>query len=158
MQRYVRCAAAVVLNSCSDNIRSNVVPKLIFMDQLCNISPYLPRSMLETHIPYAILRSIYQQHHSNSSPNIILEVHTPSPRQSPVISLNHASPTIKQSRGGNMPAQQNQERRRSGPLDYGSSRKVKFVEGSSSSGGGGGQGPSPLPRFAVSRSGPLLYK
>ena len=44
--------------------------------------------------------------------------------------------------------------RRSGPLDYNSSRKIKFVEGSAS----GSSGPSPLPRFAVSRSGPLAYK
>ncbi|XXG60201.1 hypothetical protein AAC387_Pa04g2165 [Persea americana] len=41
---------------------------------------------------------------------------------------------------------------RSGPLEYSSSRKVKFAEGSIS----GTMGPSPLPRFAVSRSGPLL--
>ncbi|URE44163.1 Membrane-associated apoptosis protein [Musa troglodytarum] len=49
---------------------------------------------------------------------------------------------------------QQRNTRSSGPLEYSSSRKVKFAEGSSS----GGQGPSPLLRFAVSRSGPLSYK
>ena len=44
--------------------------------------------------------------------------------------------------------------RGSGPLDYSSSRKVKLNEGSTS----GSTGPSPLPRFAVSRSGPIAYK
>jgi len=44
--------------------------------------------------------------------------------------------------------------RGSGPLDYSSSRKVKYSEGSTS----GNTGPSPLPRFAVSRSGPIAYK
>lgn len=43
--------------------------------------------------------------------------------------------------------------RRSGPLDYSSSQKLKN-EGSTS----GSRGPSPLPRFAVSRSGPISYK
>lgn len=45
--------------------------------------------------------------------------------------------------------------RRSGPLDYSTSRKVKFAEGSSST---AISGSSPMQRFAVSRSGPLLYK
>ncbi|KAM1792373.1 hypothetical protein ACFX12_036234 [Malus domestica] len=40
-------------------------------------------------------------------------------------------------------------------LDYSSSSsKIKFVEGSTS----GSTGPSPLPRFAVSRSAPISYK
>lgn len=109
----------------------------------------------------------------------------PSPRQSPAVSLMHASPAVRQNRGDLTPQanaydssyfiaptqrqeegygpesvrlktgeKQQRKLRSSGPLEYSSSRKVKFVEGSSS----GGQGPSPLPRFAVSRSGPLLYK
>lgn len=46
--------------------------------------------------------------------------------------------------------------RRSGPLDFGASRKAKkFVEGSSS---GSSHGAGSLQRFAVSRSGPLSYK
>lgn len=173
MQLYVKCAAVIVLDSWNDINRSHIVPKLIFLDQLCDISPYLPRSTLEVHVPYAILRSLYQQHYGSSSSGV-LELLGPSPRQSPLVSLAHASPAIRQQRTAdstprtntldsgyfNVPIQQQegggekQQRRRSGPLDYGSGRKVKFVEGSSS----GGQGPSPLPRFAVSRSGPLLYK
>lgn len=163
--------------------RSSLVPKLIFLDQLCELSPYLPRSTLEMHIPYSILRSIYSQYYANN-PSTQLALLSPSPRQSPVISLAHASPSFKQNVGDSTPpnsaydsgyfkASQNQEQlydtysgnmhasenrknntRRSGPLEYSTSRKVKFVEGSSS----GSTGPSPLPRFAVSRSGPLSYK
>ncbi|XP_038970393.1 probable protein NAP1 [Phoenix dactylifera] len=184
MQLYVKCSAAVVLDSWSDYSRSCIVPKLIFLDQLCELSSYLPRSTLEIHIPYTILCSIYRQHYGNSS-SMITELLGPSPRQSPAISLMHASPAVRQNRGDLTPqtnaydssyfiaSTQRQEEgygaesvrlktgekqqhnlRSSGPLEYSSSRKVKFVEGSSS----GGQGPSPLPRFAVSRSGPLSYK
>lgn len=165
--------------------RSHLVAQLIFLDQLCEISPNLPRSFLETHVPYAVIRSIYSQYYANSpsSPLALLSV---SPRHSPVISLTHASPVLRQ-RGdstpqysaydsgyfkggssshaldnvydtdsGSLRSAGNKQRnvRRSGPLDYSSSRKVKFVEGSTS----GSTGPSPLPRFAVSRSGPLAYK
>lgn len=109
-----------------------------------------------------------------------------SPRHSPAVSLAHASPIMRQPRGDSTPqysandsgyfkgsSSHSQEQlydaesanlrgvenkhrniRRSGPLDYSSSRKVKYPEGSSS----GGTGPSPLPRFAVSRSGPISYK
>lgn len=109
-----------------------------------------------------------------------------SPRHSPALSLAHGSPVVRQPRGDSTPqyggndsgffrgssshgpeqlydtdsaslrSVENKHRnvRRSGPLDYSSSRKVKYVEGSAS----GSSGPSPLPRFAVSRSGPLAYK
>lgn len=149
------------------------------------MSPYLPRSSLEAHVPYAIMRSIYSQYYSNS-PSIPLALLTVSPRHSPAVSLPHASPSVKQPRGdstpqystndsgffkvssshiqehpyetdsGNLRSSENKQwnARRSGPLDYSSSRKAKLVEGSTS----GSTGPSPLPRFAVSRSGPLLYK
>lgn len=160
--------------------RSNIVPKLIFIDQLCELCPYLLRSTLEIHIPYAIIRSMYRQHYGNSSMAVV-EILAPSPRQSPAVSLAHASPAIRHQRGDSTPqssaydssyfsvhqqeeydsdmkakpgSKQHPSMRRSGPLDYGSSRKVKFVEGSTS----GSRGPSPLPRFAVSRSGPLLDK
>eukprot|EP00899_Mesostigma_viride_P016193 jgi/Mesvir1/24575/Mv21905-RA.1 len=34
--------------------------KLIVLDQLCDLSPYLPRSLLESYVPYTLLRSVYQ--------------------------------------------------------------------------------------------------
>ena len=158
--------------------------KLIFLDQLCEVSPYLPRSSLDTHVPYSILRSIYSQFYSNS-PSIALALIGVSPRHSPAVSLA-ASPAIRQPRGdstpqssvndsgyfkassthgqdhlydaesGSMRSVEHKHRnvRRSGLLDYSSSRKVNFVEGSTSR----STGPSPLPRFAVSRSGPISYK
>lgn len=164
--------------------RSDLVAKLIFLDQFCEISLYVPRSTLETHIPYAILRSIYSQYYANSPiPLALLSVS--SPRHSPAISLAHASPAMRP-RGDSTPhasvndsgyfkasTTPTQEHlydagsgsarsidgkhrniRRSGPLDYSSSRKVKHAEGSSSA----STGPSPLPRFTVSRSGPISYK
>ncbi|URE44166.1 Membrane-associated apoptosis protein [Musa troglodytarum] len=182
LQIFVKCSAGIVLDSWSENSRTYIVPKLIFLDQLCELSRYLPRSTLEIHIPYTILRSIYRQHYGNSA-TMITELLAPSPRQSPLISLTHASPAVRPHRGDSTPMpydpgylsssihrhddahegdslrlktsdKQQRNTRSSGPLEYSSSRKVKFAEGSSS----GGQGPSPLLRFAVSRSGPLSYK
>lgn len=109
-----------------------------------------------------------------------------SPHYSPAVSLAHLSPVMKQARGDSTPQygandsgffkgtsshsqdhlyntdsgslrsgdSKHRNLRRSGPLDYSSSRKSKFVEGSTSN----STGPSPLPRFAVSRSGPISYK
>lgn len=166
--------------------RSHLVAQLIFLDQLCEISPYLPRSSLETHVPYAILRSVYGQYYADtqSTPLAILNA---SPRHSPAVLLAHASPVLRHPRGdspqyyghdsgyfkgssssysqehlydadiGSLRSTDNKLRnyRSSGPLDYSASRsRVKSVEGSTS----GSTGPSPLPRFAVSRSGPLAYK
>ncbi|GAQ83769.1 Nck-associated protein [Klebsormidium nitens] len=37
-----------------------VMTKLIFLDQLCELSPHLSRSTLEQHVPHTLLRSIYQ--------------------------------------------------------------------------------------------------
>ncbi|KAF2302744.1 hypothetical protein GH714_003197 [Hevea brasiliensis] len=154
---FVKFATGIVLDSWSDANRSHLVAKLIFLDQLLLLK-------------------------FSSMPLALLSV---SPRHSPAVSL-HASPSVKQPRGDSTPqygtndsgffkgsSSHNQEHpydtdsgslrstenkhwnvRRSGPLDYSSSRKTKFVEGSTS----GSTGPSPLPRFAVSRSGPLLYK
>ncbi|KAK9156253.1 hypothetical protein Sjap_003733 [Stephania japonica] len=185
MQLFVKCSAGIILDSWGENNRSHLVAKLIFLDQLCELSPYLPRSILEAHIPYAILRSIYSQYYVNS-PSTPLALLSPSPRQSPTISLVHSSPASWQNYGDSSPlsstydsgyfkpSAHNQDQfydtnsgslhssehskqrntRRSGPLDYTTSRKVKFVEGSTS----GSTGRSPLPRFAVSRSGPLLHK
>lgn len=186
MQLFVKFSAGIVLDSWSEINRSHLVAKLIFLDQLCEISPYLPRSSLEQHVPYTILRSIYSQYYS-TSPSTQLALLTVSPRNSPAASLAHASsPAYRQPRGNSTPQSNSNDSsyfkgsstysqehvyetdsgslrgidikhrniRRSGPLDYGSSRKVKFVEGSTS----GSTGPSPLPRFAVSRSGPISYK
>ncbi|XP_022927151.1 protein NAP1 [Cucurbita moschata] len=184
MQLFVKLAAGIILDSWSEANRSHLVAQLIFLDQLCEVSPYLPRSSLEPYVPYAILRSIYSQYYANSPGALALL--SASPRYSPVVSLTHASPAPRQPRGdatpqygssdlsyfkGSMMHSQgsihdhdsgssrsietkHRNARRSGPLDYSSSRKVKHVEGSTS----GGSGPSPLPRFAVSRSGPLAYK
>ncbi|XP_004293766.1 PREDICTED: protein NAP1 isoform X1 [Fragaria vesca subsp. vesca] len=180
MQLFVKFSASIILDSWSETNRSHLVAQLIFLDQLCEISPYLPRSSLEPHVPYAILRSIYSQYYTNS-PNTPLALLSISPRHSPAVSLSHASPAARQPRGDSTPQydsgyfkgssshgqehiydggssrsteHRQQNYRRSGPLDYGSSRKVKFAEGSTS----GNTGPSPLPRFAVSRSGPISYK
>ncbi|KAJ6764543.1 MEMBRANE-ASSOCIATED PROTEIN HEM [Salix koriyanagi] len=185
MQLFVKFASGIVLDSWSEANRSHLVAKLIFLDQLCEISPYLPRSSLEAYVPYAILRSVYSQYYTNS-PSMPLALLSVSPHHSPAVSQSHASPAAKHPRGDSTPqhsvndsgffkgsSSHSQEQlydmdsgslrstdskhrnvRRSGPLDYSSSRKVKFAEGSTS----GSTGPSPLPRFAVSRSGPLMYK
>ncbi|GLT97127.1 hypothetical protein SLE2022_147090 [Rubroshorea leprosula] len=185
MQLFVKFAAGIMLDSWNETNRSHLVAKLIFLDQLCDISPYLPRSSLEPHIPYAILRSIYSQYYANSL-SMPLALLTASPRHSPTVALAHASPLTRQPRGDSTPQcsttdsayfkgstshgqehlydsevgsvqsiePKHQTLRSSGPLGYSSSRKVKLPEGSTS----GGSGPSTLPRFAVSRSGPISYK
>ncbi|GAB4829508.1 histone chaperone [Ancistrocladus abbreviatus] len=177
---FVKLSADLILDCWSESNRLDIVPKLIFLDQLCEMSPYVPRSTLEAHIPYAILRSIYSQYYSNS-PSVPLAFPNASPRSSPAVSLTHASPAFRHpasntdhsgyfkatsshgqdqlydAEGGSVRSA-NEHRhgnvRRSGPLDYSSSRKTKATEGSAS----GSTGPSPLPRFAVSRSGPISYK
>ncbi|CAO2210203.1 unnamed protein product [Urochloa humidicola] len=179
MQIYVKLSAGIVLDSWNDTSRPHIVPKLIFLDQLCELSPYLPRSTLEVHIPYTILRSIYHQLYGASL--MASESMDQSPRQSPLISLAHASPSARQNRPETTPRShtfdpsyysssgsqhddgydadkrtgQLRSMRRSGPLDFSASRKVKFVEGSSS---GSSHGAGSLQRFTVSRSGPLSYK
>nr|CAQ17051.1 Nck-associated protein 1 [Lotus japonicus] len=180
LQLFVKFSAEIILDSWSETQRAHLVAQLIFLDQLCEISPYLPRSSLETHVPYAILRSIYSQYYADT-PSTPLAMLNASPRHSPAILLAHASPGLRHPRGDSTPpyygndsgyfkggsSSHSQEHlydadigsirntRRSGPLDYSASRnRVKSVEGSTS----GSTGPSPLPRFAVSRSGPLAYK
>ncbi|CAN1327551.1 Protein NAP1 [Linum perenne] len=161
MQIFIKFSAGIVLDSWSDDNRSHLVAKLIFLDQLCEISPYLPRSSLEAYVPYAILRSIYCQYYSNSPSMPLALLNTASPRHSPAVPSGHASPSqehIYETESGSVRSRNSDKPRnvrRSGPLDYSSSRKVKHMEGSS---GSGSTGPSPLPRFAVSRSGPLMYK
>ncbi|KAL8508508.1 hypothetical protein ACS0TY_018943 [Phlomoides rotata] len=177
MQLFIKFSAGVILDAWSETNRSHLVAKLIFLDQVCEISPFVPRSTLESHVPYSILRSMYSQYYSNSPAPLALM--SGSPRHSPAMSLAHASPSLRQPRADGTPLSnandsgyfkhdqyetdnvslrsidhKNRNVRRSGPLDYSLSRKTKFVEGSTS----GSTGPSPLPRFAVSRSGPLSYK
>lgn len=185
MQLFIKFSTGIVLDSWGEANRSHLVAKLIFLDQVSEISQYLPRSSLEPYIPYAILRSIYSQYYSNS-PSMSLALLAASPHYSPAVSLAHLSPVMKQARGDSTPQygandsgffkgtsshsqdhlyntdsgslrsgdSKHRNLRRSGPLDYSSSRKSKFVEGSTSN----STGPSPLPRFAVSRSGPISYK
>ncbi|KAF6160665.1 hypothetical protein GIB67_019605 [Kingdonia uniflora] len=179
MHLFIKCSTGIIFDSWNDSNRSHLVAKVIFLDQLCELSPYLPRSTLETYVPYAILRSIYSQYYGDLPPIPLL---TPSPRQSPAVSFVHSpSPAFRQNRHGGLTPQMtsvtndsgyynnassthfdtdgkkgdNHRNRSSGPLEYSSSRKGKSVQGSTS---GGSAGPSPLPRFAVSRSGPLPYK
>lgn len=182
MQLFVKVSAGITLDGWNETDRSHLVAKLIFLDQFCEISPYLPRSSLEPHVPYAILRSIYSQYYT-SSPSTPLALIGASPSHSPAVSLSHSSPAVRYPRGDSTPqssvndsghfkgssihsqdqayydadsgSTKNRAGRRSGPLEY-SSGKVKFTEGSTS--GSSSRGPSPLPRFAVSRSGPLAYK
>ncbi len=165
--------------------RSHLVAQIIFLDQLCEISPYLPRSSLELHVPYAILRSIYSQYYANS-PSTLLALLSVSPRHSPAVSLAHGSPVVRQGRGDSTPqyiandsgyfkgsssySQEHLYDNDSGNL-RGTENKHRNVRRSGpldysssckvkhvESSTSGSTGPSPLPRFAVSRSGPISYK
>ncbi|KAL9682957.1 hypothetical protein QQ045_014769 [Rhodiola kirilowii] len=177
MQTFVKFAAGIILDFSGETNRSQLVPQLVFLDQLCEISPYIPRSTLEPHLPYAILLSLYSQYYSDSpSVQHLSSRGSSSPFMSPQLSSAHTSPMARQQssstdswhlRGSSAHSQDSihdhengsadnkyRHARRSGPLDYSSSRsKMKHTEGSSSS-----RGPSPLPRFAVSRSGPISYR
>lgn len=177
LQLFVKLAAEIILDYGSEN-RSEIVPKLIFLDQLCEMSPHIPRSTIEAHVPHGILRSVYSQYYANSS-SVLLSSAGASPRSSPAVSLGHTSPAFRQahsmvdhssyskassSHGQDLydaderiiqsTDQRSRNGRRSGPLDYTLSSKLKSTDGSAS----GRSGLSPLPKFAVSRSGPILYK
>ncbi|KAL6561854.1 histone chaperone [Orobanche gracilis] len=176
MQLFIKFSAGIILEALNESNRSHIVANLIFLDQVCDISSYVPRSSLEAHIPYSILRSVYSQYYSNSSAPLALL--GASPRHSPAISLAHASPSTSHPHAENDSVyfkasstthgqdhneadeirsnNDNKRRngRRSGPLGYSSSNRSKFVERSTSRSTVLG----PLPRFAVSRSGPLSYK
>lgn len=183
MQLFVKFSSGIILDSWSENTRSHLVSKLIFLDQFCEISPYLPRSTLDAFVPYSIIRSIYSQYYGSSSPAPPLALLNDSPRHSPAVSLAHSSPAMRQTRGDSIPQSnsndsgyfkpssshaqdqlydtesgiiENKPRniRRSGPLEYSATRKLKHVDSSTSA----STGRSPLPRFAVSRSGPISYK
>ncbi|KAK6797051.1 hypothetical protein RDI58_004752 [Solanum bulbocastanum] len=182
MQLFVKFSSGIILDSWSESTRSHLVSKLIFLDQFCEISPYLPRSTLDAYVPYSIIRSIYSQYYGSSSP-APLALLSDSPRHSPAVSLAHSSPAMRQHRSDSTPQSnsndsgyfkpssshaqdqlydaesgsiENRSRnvRRSGPLEYSATRKLKHVDSSTSA----STGPSPLPRFAVSRSGPISYK
>lgn len=176
---FVKMSTGIILDCWHEANRSDLAPKLVFIDQLCEISPHLPRSSLEACIPYSIIRSLYNQYYGNSSSMPLILRSLSSPRSSPGVSLMHNSPAFRHLRtdsaqpysdqsgyfkhsssqlydadSGSIQSNDRRHHRGSGPLDYTSSRKVKFNEGSTS----GSTGPSPLPRFAVSRSGPISYK
>ncbi|KAJ8567779.1 hypothetical protein K7X08_019987 [Anisodus acutangulus] len=182
MQLFVKFSSGIILDSWSENTRSHLVSKLIFLDQFCEISPYLPRSTLDAYVPYSIIRSIYSQYYGSSSPTP-LALLSGSPRHSPAVSLAHSSPAMRQTRGDSIPQSssndsgyfkpssshaqdqlydivsgsfENKPRniRGSGPLEYSATRKLRHADSSTSA----STGPSPLPRFAVSRSGPISYK
>lgn len=172
MQLFVKISAGVILDSWSEANRGDVVPKLIFLDQLCEMSPYLARSSLEPHVPYAILRSIYSQYYSNSA-SMPLAILPSSPH--PHSPAAHASPAFRHDSSGHFKGSASTQEQfydqdvmgsnnklrnvgRSGPLDYHSSSRSKIKYGQGSTSGGSTGGPSPLPRFAVSRSGPISYK
>ncbi|CAH9076240.1 unnamed protein product [Cuscuta epithymum] len=185
MQLFVKFSSGIILDYWNENNRSSIVAKLIFLDQICEMSPFLPRSTLESYIPYAILRSIYSQYYSNSSSGQQLALLNSSPRYSPSVALGHSSlaaarqqphreysthASLNDSGYFNKPSSssshiqnhqlyetdsgsieiRHRNMRRSGPLDYSDSRKVKHMEGSTSSSTG--------PRSAISKSGPLSYK
>ncbi|KAH7432487.1 hypothetical protein KP509_07G024700 [Ceratopteris richardii] len=72
LKTYVQCSAVIVLDTWNESNRSPLVAKLIFLEQLCGISTYLPRSTLESHVPYTVLRSIYQLYYENAVPTLML--------------------------------------------------------------------------------------
>lgn len=45
--------------------------KLVFLDQLCDLTKYLPRSTLEGYVPHTIMRSIYQMYYESSVPSLV---------------------------------------------------------------------------------------
>lgn len=185
MKIFIKCASTIILQSWSDSNRSPLVAKLLFLDQLCELSNYLSRSTLEVHVPYAILRSIYQQYYENSVPTLVLI--SPSRRHSLGIPLSHvpsrngqfySDHTVESSEGATSSTLKFSAQRKSplldlesssdadikpigggvrlsGPLDYTGMRKVSFIDTPSSD---GTSGPSPLRRFVMSRSGPITYK
>lgn len=162
-----------------------MVAKLIFLEQLCEISRYLPRSTLENHVPYTILRSIYQLYYENAVPTLMLI--GPTRRHVSVANTSHVPlrtgsfvadggadlnggfssfrsvPSTGSSKhkkhGGadnaDIRASGGHGVRLSGPLDYSGARKVSFAEGIVPGMASHG---SPLERFANSRSGPITYK
>ncbi|KAK4759691.1 hypothetical protein SAY87_022822 [Trapa incisa] len=187
MQLFVKFSAGIVLDSWSDLNRSHLVAvaKLIFLDQLCETSPYLPRSSLEAHVPYTILRSVYSQYYGNL-PSTPLVLTTASPRHSPAMS--HTSPVSRHTTRGDSTPQHNvndsiyfkgsssaHARDQYLDGDHGSTHSsdtrhrnarrsgpLDYSTGWKAKPGEGsssaGRGPSPLPRVTASRSGPIYYK
>ncbi|CAM6099238.1 unnamed protein product [Calypogeia fissa] len=70
MRTFVQCSSAIMFEGLSDSNRSPLVAKLVFLDQLCELSWYLPRTTLEAHLPQSILRSIYQLYYENNTPTL----------------------------------------------------------------------------------------
>ncbi|KAJ7555822.1 hypothetical protein O6H91_05G056100 [Diphasiastrum complanatum] len=99
MKTFVQCAATIALESWNETNRYPLVAKLIFLDQLCDLSSFLPRSTLETHVPRAILTSIYHLFYDSSSSNMSLL--SQSRRYA-----SGASITTSHSKGGTLGAEQ----------------------------------------------------
>lgn len=87
MKTFVQCSAAIILDRWNESNRSPLVAKLIFLDQLCEISQCLPKSTLEMHVPYTILRSIYQLYYENTVPTLVLT--SPARRHTSVSGSSH---------------------------------------------------------------------
>lgn len=133
--------------------RSPLVAKLIFLDQLCELTAYLPRSTLESYVPHTIMRSIYQMYYESSVPSLV-HVH-PSTRQYPGSAMGNGGtkgqgedpsdtyyPPQQTSRGSIF----------SGPIKFAGQHKRPEVEPS------GELGPDGKPRRKANRfSGPLDY-
>eukprot|EP00897_Mesotaenium_endlicherianum_P003945 jgi/Mesen1/3579/ME000020S03110 len=60
MKTFVQCSACIVLSEWETCSRGSLAARFIFLDQLCEASAYLPRSALELHVPYCMIRSAYQ--------------------------------------------------------------------------------------------------
>ncbi|XP_024527538.1 protein NAP1 isoform X1 [Selaginella moellendorffii] len=73
MKTFLQGAAVTALDLSSDGARGGLVAKLIFLDQLCDLSSYLPRSTLEACIPRSMMRSIYQSYYENSVPTLMTQ-------------------------------------------------------------------------------------
>ncbi|XP_024388834.1 probable protein NAP1 isoform X3 [Physcomitrium patens] len=151
MKTFLQCAVATVLESWDDSHRSPLVAKLIFLDQLCELTNYLPRSTLEGYVPHTIMRSIYQMYFENSVPSLV-HVH-PSTRQY----AGNGGPIKSQGDTSAEPSEIHlQQTSRgsifSGPIKFAGQHKRPEVEPS------GELGPDGKPRRKANRfSGPLDY-
>lgn len=130
--------------------------KLIFLDQLCELTAYLPRSTLESYVPHTIMRSIYQMYYESSVPSLV-HVH-PSTRHYSGSTLGNGGTLGKDSSGDSSsepshhPHQTSRGSIFSGPIKFAGQHKRPEVEPS------GELGPDGKPRRKANRfSGPLDY-
>jgi NCK-associated protein 1 len=155
--KFLQSSVATVLESWDDLHRSPLVAKLVFLDQLCDSTRFLPRSTLETYVPHTIMRSIYQMYYESSVPTLI-HVH-PSTRQLTSSSLTNGS--ISKSQGSESFGEANENLAQqtargsifSGPIKFSGQRRRPDVEPS----GELGLDAKPHSRKPVRFSGPLDY-